>query len=535
MLKLIHCEKFRESPVRVSAGFNVVSGDDLATNSIGKSTFLMLVDFAMGGETFLTHNSDVVNELGHHSYFFQFQFDGVDHFFRRDTDKGDLVFVCDHEWKIGRTLNIKEYCDLLRQYYRISDLGLSFRTVASLFTRVWGKENLVTDRPLDIHRKQRAEDALIFVLKLFDKYHELVVLDGELKRVDSEKTALRRAFRENIVPRIGKAQFKKNKLLSQQTTDELEDIKANLARYATNIREITNREVSDIKEQKDLLLKAMAAVDGRLRRLQTSLVDSKHVKSRWFEALKEFFPDVAADRIALVEEFHSDIAKILKREILATEKRLVGESDRINAELRGLDDRLNMLLKNVENPTIIVDRVFELSNLKGIAERENEYYEKEMALNTRVKELRSDLEEMKKIELSVISSEINDVLRSYAERIYGEGRKSPYLSFSKTNYKYEIFEDTGTGKAFANLIFFDWAIFALCPVPFLIHDSLLFKNVENEAVARMMEIYATLGRQTFIAIDEIKKYGEIAEQLIRRHTIVQLSNDAVLYVKDWRK
>ena len=63
MLKLIHCEKFRITPIRLSQGFNVVVGDNIATNSIGKSTFLMVVDFAMGGNTFLERNSDVVAEL----------------------------------------------------------------------------------------------------------------------------------------------------------------------------------------------------------------------------------------------------------------------------------------------------------------------------------------------------------------------------------------------------------------------------------------------------------------------------------------
>jgi len=40
--------------------------------------------------------------------------------------------------------------------------------------------------------------------------------------------------------------------------------------------------------------------------VRASLSESKHVKSKMFESLKEFFSDVADDRIALVEEFHSE-------------------------------------------------------------------------------------------------------------------------------------------------------------------------------------------------------------------------------------
>jgi hypothetical protein len=535
MLKLIHCEQFRSTPVKLSPGFNVVAGDNVATNSIGKSTFLMIVDFAMGGNTFLEHNSDVVDELGHHSYNFVFEFKNADFFFRRDTKNPETVFLCDDKWEIQKAITTEDYRELLSQHYHVTGLGLTFRGLVSLFSRIWGKENLDTDRPLDAHPKQRANEAITLVLKLFEKYETLAELDTELKRVKAEKDALKDAFKENIVPKILKKQYRANEELASQAGNELQDIKANLARYATNIREITNREVAEVKTEKDSLLKAKAVIDGRLRRVRASLSESKHVKSKLFESLKEFFPDVADDRIALVEEFHSDIAKILKREIRASEKELTGESERIGASLSDLDGRLSVLLKNVENPGIIVDRVFELSIRKGNAERENEYYDRSETLAESVKELRTNFEDAKRNQLALIAASINDALRELSEELYGSGRKCPYLSFTNTNYKYQIFEDTGTGKAFSNLILFDWAVFELTSVPFLIHDSLLFKNIENEAVARMIKIYSELNRQTFIAIDEIQKYGEEAKGIVEDHTRLSLSDSAVLYVKDWRK
>ena len=56
------------------SGLNVILGDANATNSVGKSTMLMVVDFAFGGKDLLLHNDDVVKELGHHEYLFTFQF-----------------------------------------------------------------------------------------------------------------------------------------------------------------------------------------------------------------------------------------------------------------------------------------------------------------------------------------------------------------------------------------------------------------------------------------------------------------------------
>jgi len=70
----IRSDKFRKRSIQFQAGLNVVLGDDNATNSIGKSTLLMVIDFALGGDSLIEHNKDIVVELGHHDYFITFLF-----------------------------------------------------------------------------------------------------------------------------------------------------------------------------------------------------------------------------------------------------------------------------------------------------------------------------------------------------------------------------------------------------------------------------------------------------------------------------
>ncbi len=67
MLSEIRCDKFRMGSIQFHKGLNVILGDDNATNSIGKSTLLMIIDFALGGDSLLKHNGDIVDELGHHA------------------------------------------------------------------------------------------------------------------------------------------------------------------------------------------------------------------------------------------------------------------------------------------------------------------------------------------------------------------------------------------------------------------------------------------------------------------------------------
>ena len=52
MLTEIFCDKFKQKRITFRNGLNVVLGDDNATNSIGKSTFLLIVDFVFGGDTY---------------------------------------------------------------------------------------------------------------------------------------------------------------------------------------------------------------------------------------------------------------------------------------------------------------------------------------------------------------------------------------------------------------------------------------------------------------------------------------------------
>jgi hypothetical protein len=41
-------------------------------------------------------------------------------------------------------------------------------------------------------------------------------------------------------------------------------------------------------------------------------------------------------------------------------------------------------------------------------------------------------------------------------------------------------------------------------------------------------------KQSFIALDEIEKYGASNAELLRQRSVIRLDDDHVLYVKDWR-
>ena len=272
MLIEIQCEKFREKTITFHSGLNVVLGDNVATNSIGKSTLLMVIDFVFGGDSFLEHNKDVVQELGQHDYYFLFRFGNESYYFRRGTYKSDLVYSCDEQYNPKpKPLSIEEYRTFLKREYELSQIDSSFRTITSLFSRIWGKENLDVRRPLHNFTQQKMADCVNNTIKLFEEYHSIELLSQEVARRKEEKTAIAQAFKTKIISKPSKPQYKNNLATIEAINSEIDEIKHNLAKYSINIAEIANKEILELKERKDRLLSEKLTLDIRLQRVRNDL------------------------------------------------------------------------------------------------------------------------------------------------------------------------------------------------------------------------------------------------------------------------
>lgn len=535
MLIEIRSEIFKEKVITFHKGLNVVLGDDKATNSIGKSNLLMIIDFVFGGDSFLEHNKDVVDELGHHTYNFHFIFNNEKFFFRRGTYSPEIVYKCSDEYAEIMPITIEEFTSFLKACYKLSSSHISFRAFVGTFSRVWGKDNLNVNKPLHIVQTQKNFICVENLLNIFNRYDSIFDLSTELKNRSEEKSSYIKAQRYEIIPKITKLIFKNNTKQINDIETEILDIKDKLALYATNINEVTNREILELKQEKDKLLKIKLELNSKLLRIRNNLSDNKYFKTMHFKSLLEFFPSVNMEKLETIESFHDSLSKILKTELLSAEYFISNQINIIDEEINSINDKITQTLSNIDKPTFVVDRVYELSGKLQKLKTENIYYEDQIQTNETVKSLKSKLIEIKMKELVFIENIINDKVNQLVNSAYSEPRKAPILSFSPNNYKYEVFEDTGTGKAFSNLIIFDLSIFELTELPIIIHDSLLFKNVENDAVAKLIIVYQNYQKQSFIALDEIHKYGKDASKILIDNQVIQLSNENMLYVKDWRK
>ena len=534
MLLEIRCEKFRTGIVRFHSGLNVVLGDENATNSIGKSTLLMLVDFVFGGSTLLEWNKDVVDELGHHHYDFTFEFDGELHRFRRETIAPDSVYVCNTAYEVLSAIPLEEFTAFLKQAYGLVSPGQTFRAAVGLHLRVWGKENLIPDEPLHASPKQKSKDCIDNLVKTYGKFEAIRERDEASRKADADLKLVRAAAAAQLIPKVTKTGYAQTKVQIAKLEHDLNEVRRNLASYATNLSAVINKEVLELKERKDDLLQRRLNVAGRLQRVERNLGGRRSLRSGSFQDLQRYFPEINTERLSEVEAFHDGVARILKDQLKQSREQLAEELKLIDTSVAGIDSEMASVLGSIDQPESLVDYVYKIALSRQGARASKEGYEREEEHVETLRKAKDALAEEKHRILTEIETSVNTGMREIASEAVGEHRKSPRLSLGDASYKFEVFEDTGTGTAFFGLVLFDLAVFRATSLPTIAHDSVLFKNISNDSVARLVALYADNRKQSFIALDEIQKYGHAAALILQENSVIQLSDQAVLYVKDWR-
>ena len=231
MLKEIYCDKFISygqirNKIIFNDGLNVIEGNDTGDNSIGKSTFLMCIDFAFGGNDYVEKLRDLQKHVQVHSIFFAFQFDVI-YYFSRSTDEKETIHVCDQNYiPTGEKWDRKkEFLPFLKKQYGITTPFLSFRQIVSRFLRIYNRENLNELLPLRAHNNESEKNSLEEMIKLFDLYALVEDLVREEESVREQKVIFSRAQDFSFIPRITDREYKAN----VETIARLENEKEELA------------------------------------------------------------------------------------------------------------------------------------------------------------------------------------------------------------------------------------------------------------------------------------------------------------------
>lgn len=536
MLKQIKCSLFNHKQIDFRTGLNVVLGDDEAKNSIGKSSALLVIDFAMGGSSLLLDNAGVIKALGSHTYNITFEFSGKPLYVNRSTGEPDIIEICDSNHIKVDEMSLEAYKGYLKEQYELGALECTFRSLVSPFSRIWNKGEYDPDFPLAGASKEKLSTGISRLLDLFERTSDVSAERAVLQSFKDKKDLIKKSMSAEIIPRITKAQYKANQQLITKNVQTIIDLKDNFAGAISAYEALFDEKLRAIQQSKNELILKKNLVSARREKLQRDISGISPRLTANIALVAEFFPSADLERLQQVEGFHEKIGKLVSRELKSELEHLTANEIELSGNITSLDQQIKLALNSKGTPSDLFSKVFEIKEITDKAGEENRFYEQKISIEESEAASKARLDDIYDQIFLGIESSINHKLNNFNSVVYGVERNPSQLRIkSATSYSFTSPLDTGTGKSYAGLAGFDLAMLSLTRLPFIIHDSMIYKNIEVAATENIIRILGSLKqKQIFLAFDEAKKFSKETQQTLQAHKVLQLHRDQLLYIKDWR-
>ena len=552
MLYEIECEKFAKKVngqlvprgrIQLREGLNTVLGDKAAQNSIGKSTFLLVVDFCFGGDDYINPKICKAKEKLHsHTINFAFKFGNRIDYFCRSTKTPSEIGICDSDYKVLRTQTLKEFKDYLLEAYGITTPSISFREMVGRFLRIYGRENYAERYPLkygDVKPEASIEtlEKMFNVFTFIEEYKS--VYDDKSKRTKVRDDATKLGEMTNV------ARTKKEYNANEK---EIERLKAELQKLmdredAELSQEETDNldKASEIRGQLTVLKRRRSRLVSQLNAVKANMSGGLVPVEEDLSELSEFFPDVDVQRLSQIEHFHDKMQRILSQEMGDEIAQLQILIDAVSAEMARLQEAQRKLGVPVTVSKKFMDQVVDIQRKIDILTAKNKAYDKTAKLKTEKKDAKIQLEDVRETQLQVVETSINQEMTRLNDYIYGGERYAPTIKFGnsrsgKPTYDFWTEDDTGAGTNFKGLIIFDLALLRLTELPVIAHDSNIFKNIADLPIDKIMELYNQSKKQIFIAFDKEDTFYDVTRDIVHSTKIIELhENGGELFGWSWAK
>lgn len=546
MLKFIECEKFIENGVprgkiEFFSGLNICLGEDNAENSIGKSTFLFAVDFCFGGDSYCSQK-ELLKEVGNHKINFCLEFDNEPYYFSRSTENSKEVAFCDENFNIMKKISDIDFKDFLLEKYNLAETGLSFRQAVTSFIRIFGKESSEIKNIVGVERYNGGKTGILRnLIKLFEEYDEVKSLEEKSAAIQSEQNEFTSVEKSKIV-KNGKiknlSQLKESEIRVDQLKDELLQIAEANKIQAETVDAQRAAQAAELERQITVLKRNRTKLLNEKSILEANLGSETKIQKEDFEELKSFFPELNIPHLEEIQNFHKQISKILKKE---TEEELAKIEDKISENENNLIEAMQTLTK-LSVPLSIPKKVLEQYASVSIQKNELEgqvcFYKNSEQISRKLKEIKIELDDKKNSILKEIAVKINQKLEELSVKVNGDDSYAPCLNLnSASSYIFYAPNDSGTGTAYVSMVLYDLAILELTNLSFVIHDSILFKNLSDNRVIKVFEEYENSRKQIFVSFDKKNSYeSDSLKKTIENHTVIELyAGGGELFGRSWAK
>ena len=547
VLKQISCDKFMvnghvREPINFHNGLNVVLGGKSGTNSIGKSTFLMILDFVFGGEDYIKEDKDVQKNVGQHTINFVFEFNEKYYYFSRSTKDFQTVNVCNENFEplADGKMTLKEYQKFLAENYSLDLPGLTFRNAVSRFIRVYNRKTVNEKRPLQTFDQESGKQQVYGLLKLFDKYSPIKEREKAADKSEEAYTVFKNAGEYKYVPIVNtKKQYKENIKKIEDLKIQLADLESKNTEGTLNLDEMQAERLRNIRNSLSQLRDFKNIYTSRLNVVKANEQAGPNKFRSNYRELKQFFPEVNLEKIEEIDKFHHQVTKFLKEEFEKEKDTLENNISDVNRQINELVAEARKI-KNQQAPNVQTAILNDYADKKATLKRledENKNYETKNELNKAKKDQKEALHATVNSQVAEVQHTLNEKMAELNEKICGtDAFQPPHIELKANNYSFETINDQGTGTSFKGLILFDQACLDLTRLPFFIHDSLMFSNIEVDRKNKIIEMYGKETKQVFISIDTIDLLSEVAKQVITDNIVLKLERGGKeLFGRSWNE
>ena len=569
MLYEIWCDRFRTGgkdgqirpPIRFHAGLNAVLGTQTRSNSIGKSTFLMIIDYVFGGIDYL--DSDAHIFVGEHEIYFTFRFGDTMHRFCRKTIEKDVVYLCENcswaeeEARLERirlneekakdapallehdlnpyvltdeTLKVDEYCKFLFNEYRIESENISFRNIVGRYFRVYGRPNHDEHQPLHNTPREKDSEAITALQRLFGETQQIKDLKANEKEKAEEKKAYKAAQKYHLVRHITtKKALKQATEERDKLQEELNDLIRSKDREVEQADLSRSDEAAAINRKLAALRRNRSRLKSQLEALYINIDGHTAVTRGDIRDLAFFFPDVNIVELQSIEDFHQRLRAVLESEMSEERAQLQSSIDNLDAEIRALEEQYRSLGIPTRLPTPFLQNYSDLTMRINDLNAQIDSFQKNKDVDDAHKAAATALKTAQEKELPRIAGEINAQMVRISDEILGPEREAPRLDLKDgKSYTFGTSTNRGTGNNYKNLIIYDLSILTKTDLPAFIHDSFLLTDIGDTPTGAIVKQYIKTepsGKQVFIALDKTKSYGEETDKDLNDHQVLYLSED----------
>ncbi len=532
MLVEISCDLFNQKTIKFHRGLNIVTGTELGANSIGKTLFLLIIDFIFGGTDYLKEIKPAHSVLGHHKFEFSFQFGKEIFTFCRGTQNSNEILKVNYETGELNSISLDDYKQFLKDNY-LGNFDLSFRKATSLLSRIPRKKNISNPSdPLANHGDSNHQKSITTLFKLFEKFNDLEDIRYQIEKLEDDKKLYNISKKRGELTISNKQELIDGKKQLEVILNEIDALLVN-EKITTSI-EFSKDTVEKINKKNELVAKKNILYI-QLTKINNLFFNRAKNISEKLNLLSCYIDGVNKEKIEKINKFHDDISSHMKSYQKKQKDNIVIQINKILGEIKKTNNEIEQSLNLKNNLSEIKDKLIKLIEQKQSLEKNIINFEAYQNIRPNLAKLEED--ELKKFEdiKKSINKELSDEIYELSKLVFDSFIEFPKFEINnKRSYYYGLVNDTGTGRGFASLIIFDIALLSLTKLPYLIHDSILFDSIENITTEKLLFCYSN-NKQSFIAIDKIKNFTKEAKDFIEEKTVISLSKEQKLFKFDWNQ